>query len=397
MLRRQCPVKPVYSAQFIRLISSDRRQTSFTDVTVSPAKQDKATQIPAWARPEPASDAKVVKLARSALSCRSTSHRSRRYGLKKVVGVYTELSKPRLTALVVLSTMSSYAIAPHALSVGGLAVLTVGTALCSASANSINMARERDYDRNMPRTCFRPVASNRLTREQALRFATLTGAAGVASLWFGTNSTVAALGAFNIILYGGAYTSLKRVSIVNTWVGAAVGAIPPLMGWAACASLADPAPWILAGLLFAWQFPHFMSLSYSIRDEYKNAGYVMSAWTDPLLTARVSLRYSVAMIPLCLSLSYIGVTDMWFCFDSSIVNGWLVYAAYEFWRQQRGIVKGTLILSEENDKKYSRKLFWASVIHLPAILLLAMIHKIGQWDWLSERIEKRKDRLATVA
>lgn len=327
-------------------------------------------EIPQWAKP---------------LSCQSPKPRKVPKPLwKQKFDAYFELTKPRLTALVVLSAMSSYALAPEGGSVISLAYLTLGTALCSASANSINQGREPEYDRLMTRTRKRPVASNRLQSKDAFAFATASGIAGVSILAGGTNAVVAGLGAANIGLYGGLYTSLKRKSISNTWVGAVVGAIPPLMGWATCSTLLTPGPWILALLLYSWQFPHFMSLSYSIADEYKQAGYVMSAWTNPLLTARVALRHSIAMFPICIGASYFGLTDNFFILDSSIINGWQAYAALKFYQQQKQLAKldPKIYKRSGEHKKYAKLLFWASVIHLPMILLLAMLHKKGRWDWL---------------
>lgn len=342
--------------------------------------------VPDWARP------KETGPVINALSCQPKPTGPQKSGNKPVSNLYLELSKPRLTWLVVLSTMSAYALAPNELSLVHLAFLTAGTALCSASANAINMGREGEFDRQMTRTRQRPVASQRLTSQQAFKFAAATGTLGTAALYYGVNPLVAALGFSNIALYGWLYTSLKRKHISNTWVGAVVGAIPPLMGWGACSSLADPGVWMLAGLLYSWQFPHFMSLSYSIADEYKNAGYIMSAWTDPLMSARVSLRHSVAMVPLCVGLWHFGVTDAWFILDSSIVNGWLIWTSYLFWKQQRDISKGLVkVDSAGKHKQYAKQLFWASVIHLPAVLVLAMIHKKGRWDWLFGQEDEEDD------
>lgn len=332
---------------------------------------------PEWARP------KSEETVLNALTCQTRPTGPTRSGLGVKYNLYLELSKPRLTWLVVLSTMSAYALAPNELSLLHLAFLTAGTALCSASANAINMGREGEFDRQMTRTRQRPVASERLTPTQAFQFAAISGTVGTSALYFGVSPLVAALGLSNIALYGWLYTSLKRKHISNTWVGAIVGAIPPLMGWGACSSLSDPGVWMLAGLLYSWQFPHFMSLSYSIADEYKNAGYVMSAWTDPLMSSRVSLRHSIAMVPLCVGLWYFGVTDAWFIIDSSIVNGWLIWTSFLFWKQQRDISNGLATVDPAGKhKQYARQLFWASVIHLPAVLVLAMIHKKGRWDWL---------------
>jgi protoheme IX farnesyltransferase len=297
--------------------------------------------------------------------------------------------------------MSSYALTPYDATLSQLMFLTLGTTLTSGAANAINMGREHIYDGLMTRTRARPVVRKLITPNDAFAFAGVSGTLGVAALYFGVNPTVALLGGANIALYSGLYTTLKRRSITNTWVGAVVGAVPPLMGWAASSSLSDPGAWFLAGLLYAWQFPHFNALSYSIRDEYRRAGYVMTAWTSPALNARVALRYSIAMFPLCIGLSYFGVTDWVFALDSSIVNGWLTYQAYKFWLEHRNspnVARHNGQLLDPNYKfsssssgsagsggasnGFARKLFWGSVIHLPAVLVLAMMHKKGQWDWL---------------
>ncbi|KAM9887669.1 hypothetical protein OXX69_013267, partial [Metschnikowia pulcherrima] len=161
----------------------------------------------------------------------------------------------------------------------------------------------------MSRTSTRPVVTGKVSPKQAFLFASSTGILGTLVLYAGVNTTVALLGLLNIGLYGWIYTSLKRYSIVNTWVGAIVGAIPPLMGWAASTSLTHPGGWCLAALLYAWQFPHFNALSHNVADQYKGAGYVMTAAENPKLNARVALRYSILMLPICVGLSYFEVTD----------------------------------------------------------------------------------------
>jgi len=161
----------------------------------------------------------------------------------------------------------------------------------------------------------------------------------------------------NIVLYAGAYTPLKRVSVVNTWIGAIVGGIPPLMGWAAAAGQsathgdgrAAPGRSRTSGLgysarftIFAWQFPHFMSLSWPIREEYKNAGYKMLSWVNPARNGRVALRYSLLFFPICIGLCYTGITEWSFAVASAPVNIWLVKEAVRFWKLEghKGSAKG---------------------------------------------------------
>lgn len=305
--------------------------------------------------------------------------------LRQFIKPYIKLTKPNLTILVTLSSICSYALSPCSVSLPELGFLSLGTMLCSGAANAINMGREPEFDKKMPRTANRPVVRDILTSEQAYKFAGLTGSTGVAMLLLGVNETVALLGFINIVLYSWIYTSLKRISIINTWAGAVVGAIPPLMGWAASTTLNHPGAWCLAGLLYAWQFPHFNALSHNVAEQYKSAGYVMTAAENPKLNARVSLRYSLLMFPICFGLSYFDITDWVFQVDSAILNSWLALLAYKFWYQQTKNYSSKLAPTTEGINManiHARKLFWGSVWHLPGVLILAMLHKKDQWDRL---------------
>ncbi|KAF2454235.1 protoheme IX farnesyltransferase [Lineolata rhizophorae] len=342
----------------------------------------------------------------STLSSRLPTHSIRRF-----LATYLSLSKPRLTFMIVLTATAAYALYPvpallspsttaaPSLSTATLVFLTTGTALASASANALNMLAEPAHDAKMSRTRNRPLVRGLVGPAGALAFAVATGVAGVVALYLGVNPTTAALGAANIVLYAGVYTPLKRVSVLNTWIGAVVGGIPPLMGWTAAAGqyatggseyggsggdggeAAAPwwrssellfgqdaaGGWLLAALLFAWQFPHFNALSYTIRDEYRNAGYRMLAWTNPARNARVALRYALLMVPICVGFGLAGVTDWGFVATSAAPNAWLVAQAGRFWYY--GGTKGS-----------ARGLFWASVWHLPIVLVMAMAWKKGMWE-----------------
>ncbi|GAW23318.1 hypothetical protein ANO14919_128740 [Xylariales sp. No.14919] len=330
--------------------------------------------------------------ASSVLTTESTKQTS---AFRRQLSLYLSLSKPRLTVLVVLTAMAPYALYPvpdfispsigldtPSLSPLTLAFLTIGTTLCSASANALNMLYEPQWDAIMSRTRNRPLVRGLLSQRKALAFALLAAVAGVGGLYFGVNPTVAFLGFANIALYAGVYTPLKRVSWLNTWVGAVVGGIPPLMGWAAAAGeyatgdgsfqelLLTPEAvggWLFAALLFAWQFSHFMALSWSIREEYKAAGHRMLCWINPARNARVALRYSIAFFPICIGLCAAGVTEWSFAVTSIPVNVWLVRQAVQFHRH-------------EGFKGSARGLFWASVWHLPAIMVLALTQKKDMWS-----------------
>ncbi|KAK8195836.1 Protoheme IX farnesyltransferase, mitochondrial [Zalaria obscura] len=334
--------------------------------------------------------------------------------IRRRAAAYFALTKPRLAFLIVLTTTGAYSLYPvpsllstsatHTPSLSALTLLflTTGTFATVACANTINMLLEPAHDAKMSRTRNRPLVRGLIKTRGAVGFAILSAVVGCGILYWGVNPTTAALGAGNIVLYGFIYTPLKRISILNTWVGAIVGAIPPLMGWCAAGgqyatSFASPsalAPtglqgfleeskallfgedavggWLLAALLFAWQFPHFNALSHPIRHEYFNAGYRMMVSYYPRLNTRVALRYSVLMFPICFGLTWCGVTDRGFVVTSSIINGWMLKEAWKFWRSGGG--------ETAQAAKTARGLFWASVWHLPIVLVLAMVHKKGLWD-----------------
>lgn len=324
-----------------------------------------------------------------------TSSKLPQRSFKRVFTTYLSLSKPRLSFLIVLTATAAYSLypvpgllAPAATATPSLSTLTLffltsGTALCSASANAFNMLMEPEHDAKMSRTRNRPLVRKLISTRGATVFAIACGVLGTGALYYGVNPTTAFLGFTNIVLYAGCYTPLKRMHVINTWIGAIIGGIPPLMGWTAAAGQCahdgtwqellfgegSAGGWLCAALLFAWQFPHFNSLSWSIRDEYKHAGYRMLAWVNPAQNGRVALRYAILMFPVCIGLSYCGVTDWSFIATSSVVNGWMAWKAVEFWREQGH--KGT-----------ARGLFWASVWHLPIVLVLAMAQKKG----LGERV-----------
>jgi heme o synthase len=339
--------------------------------------------------------------------------------LKRTMSTYLALSKPRLAFLIVLTTTASYSIYPvpallstsvtdaPSLSTLTLAFLTSGTFLTIASANTLNMLFESAHDAKMSRTKNRPLVRGLISNRAALLFAILTGVIGTSILWYGVNPTTAMLGAGNLALYAFVYTPLKRIHPVNTWVGAIVGGVPPLMGWCAAASqysVTDSSAatwesifaeskellfteqakggWLIAALLFAWQFPHFFALSHGVRKEYAGAGYKMLTSSNTAMASRVTLRYSLAMFPICAGLTYYEITDTAFFATSSVVNAWMLREALRFWRYA-------------GEKGSARALFWASVWQMPIVLVLAMVQKRGLWErlWRSVNGEDEVEEL----
>lgn len=323
--------------------------------------------------------------------------RTEALSVRRLLKAYTELSKMRLTVLNVLAAMSAVAVSPLPTSVPVLLATAIGTTLCSASANTLNQIQEVPFDAQMARTRMRPLVRRAISPLHATGFALVTGIAGPAILWTMVNPTVALLGAGNIALYAGAYTWLKRKSIVNTWVGALVGAVPPLMGWSAGgghllpssahpveiflpsflssvpldATLVDNplAPLALSILLFCWQFPHFMSIAHFQRESYAQGGYRMLSVLSPTKNALVSLRHALLLIPVCsILIPLSGITTWTFAAVSLVPNLIAAEAAWSFWRQV--------------SDKQARRVFQHSLWYLPVMLGLMMICKRGL-DWSS--------------
>jgi heme o synthase len=232
-----------------------------------------------------------------------------------------------------------------------------------ASANTFNQILEIKHDAKMSRTNNRPLVKSRISKTHALNFGLITGAFGPMLLYSDVTLLPAFLGCSNILLYALIYTPLKRYSTWNTFVGSIVGAIPPLIGYTALSHSIDANSLLLASILFTWQFPHFNALSHSIRHEYQKAGYHMLASKNPQLNASIAFLTSMSLIPICVGMSLNGLTDNLFMLTSMGPNLWMSYWAYKFWRQK-----------EQRDKN-AKRLFYASLFHLPMIILLMMYHK----------------------
>ncbi|XP_070249043.1 protoheme IX farnesyltransferase, mitochondrial [Myotis yumanensis] len=276
-------------------------------------------------------------------------------------GILARLSKIKLTALVVSTTSAGFALAPGPFDLSCFLLTSVGTGLASCAANSINQFFEVPFDSNMNRTKNRPLVRGQISPLLAVTFAACCAVPGVALLTWGVNPLTGALGLFNIFLYTCCYTPLKRVSIANTWVGAVVGAIPPVMGWTAATGSLDAGAFLLGGILYSWQFPHFNALSWGLREDYSRGGYCMMSVTHPALCRRVALRHCLALLALSAAAPALGVTTWTFPVIALPINLYISYLGFRFYR--------------DADRKSSRKLFFCSLWHLPLLLLLMLTCK----------------------
>ncbi|XP_037611416.1 protoheme IX farnesyltransferase, mitochondrial [Sebastes umbrosus] len=280
--------------------------------------------------------------------------------------VYAKLAKIKLTALVVTSAAAGFAMAPVPFDPLIFFVSLLGTGLASCTANSINQYFEVPFDSNMNRTKNRPLVRGQISPLHAVSFALACGIPGVALLTLAVNPLTGFLGALNIFLYTCCYTPLKRLSITNTWVGAVVGAIPPIMGWTAATGCLDLGALLMGGFLFCWQFPHFNALSWNLREDYSRGGYRMMSVTHPGMCKRVALRHSLGLIGLSTVAPVLDVTTWTFPVISLPINLYISYLAFRFYRK--------------GDRSSARKLFFCSLWHLPMLLLLALTCKKPRRD-----------------
>ncbi len=274
-----------------------------------------------------------------------------------------ELSKPRITQLVVLTAAAGYYLGSRGPFRLGIFLATLaGTALVAAGTNAMNMIREKDIDARMRRTRSRPLPAGRVSPRAATLFAVAAATLGLVVLGWWVNLLTAALAALTLASYVWAYTSLKRRSTLNTLVGAVPGALPVLGGWTGAGGSLDPAAWALFWTLFLWQLPHFLALAWMYREDYRTAQLRMLSVedVDGRRTARMAFLYAVALVPVSLLPSLLGVTRVMY-FAGALVLG-LGYA-------------GTSLLMLRDPDRRAWWLFVASIIYLPALLTLAVLDK----------------------
>jgi protoheme IX farnesyltransferase len=311
-----------------------------------------------------------VKIPRS-LDGNKLEWKSSQIDFRQLPNFYLMLAKSRLTLLVCITASAGYGLAPGAFEPSAFILTTLGTAAFSAAANSVNQIMEVPFDSQMNRTKNRVLVRGNLSTLHAACFAAVMTGAGWGMLYSFVNPLAATLGLANLVLYTCVYTPMKRVSIVNTWIGSVVGAIPPLIGWAGCCGELDAGALILAGILFTWQFPHFNALSWNLRPDYSKAGYRMMSVTHPDLSRRVALRYSAATIAVCTAAPLLEVTSWAFAADSLPLNLYLTYLAWKFYQKA--------------DSNTSRKLFRFTLIHLPLLMTLMCISKTRKKSDVTEQ------------
>jgi protoheme IX farnesyltransferase len=280
---------------------------------------------------------------------------------------YSQLSKARLSTMVLITTAVGYMLAPwvNAETGGwrGLLWTIVGTGFLAAAASAFNQVMEIERDGMMDRTKKRPLPSGRISLLHGFLFGFVCMVIGAGVLVEMTTPLTAGLGLFTVVLYALVYTPLKSRTSLNTIVGAVVGAIPPMMGWAAAEggmSLSGGA-WLMGCILFIWQIPHFLALAWLYRGDYVKGGYRMLPVIDPSgrLTCRLIVVYSMALLPLGPAAMIMGITG-WVSAVFSVVLGAVMVAA-------------ALNLSKNKTRDNARKVFLLSVVYLPLLMLMMVM------------------------
>jgi protoheme IX farnesyltransferase len=225
---------------------------------------------------------------------------------------YIALTKPGITRHVCVTAAAGFYLGTEGrLAWGTLAALLAGTALVSGGTNALNQWWERDVDARMPRTATRPLAAGRLDPGHAALFALAIGFGGVALLWWAVNPLTAVIAAATLASYVLAYTPLKKRTTLNTLVGCVPGALPILGGWTAATGSFGPGAWALFAVMYLWQIPHTLALTWMYRADYRLGGLMMPGRDDEsgTPTAAKSIAWTVVLVAASLALTPLGVTS----------------------------------------------------------------------------------------
>src|SRR3989441_2752370 len=287
-----------------------------------------------------------------------------RLSARERLSAYAELTKPRITFLIVLTAAAGFALAsPGRVDYAALSSAMVGIALLSSGIATLNQYMERDLDALMRRTADRPLPSGKLLPWEALLFG--AGLTVLAEIYLAVlvNPLSAVLGLTVIAGYLFAYTPLKTKTTLSTMVGAFPGAVPPLIGWAAARGSISIEAWVLFAILFLWQFPHFLAIAWMYREDYGRAGILMLPVVEPegRVTGQQIVVYTVMLVPVSLLPTLLGISGKVYLWGAVVLGLLFLYssirAAFSQSRQQ------------------ARRLLLASVLYLPLLFILMVLDR----------------------
>ena len=279
--------------------------------------------------------------------------------------VFSDLIKMRLTCLVLLTTLVGYYIgSPGDLNWWRLFHTMLGTALVASGAAALNQLMERDLDAKMRRTERRPLPSGRMQPNTVLLVGTACGVVGLIYLGLAVNQLTGLLGAVTLGSYLFIYTPLKRVTTLNTIIGASPGALPPLMGWTAARNEISAGGWALFAILFFWQLPHFLAIAWIYRDEYAKAGFVMLPIVDRdgRRTGSQAVSHTLGLLPISLAPFVLQLAGPVYLVGAVVLGGAYLWYAWSF--------------SRDLSVARARRLFFVSILYLPLLLSVMVMDKI---------------------
>lgn len=283
--------------------------------------------------------------------------------LGEKAAAYLELTKPRITLMVVLTALAGFCLASR----GGINFLqflhtAIGLTLLSSGISTLNQFLERDSDGQMRRTQNRPLPAGRLSAAAAAWFGGVVSLAGLAYLTFVLNPLSGAWGFAALLSYVFVYTPLKRRTTLCTFIGAFPGALPPLIGWTAATNEMSVGTFVLFGILFLWQFPHFHSIAMLYADDYARAEIKMLPVVerDWRRTAREIVLYAGALLPVSLLPTLLGISGKVYFIGALILGVWFLYVSTK--------------TAQAKTKAESRTLLKASVLYLPLLYILMVLN-----------------------
>jgi len=283
---------------------------------------------------------------------------------KARVAAYFELTKPRITFLIMLTSAAGFALASRGpVDYALLAHALIGIGLLSSGIGTLNQFIERDLDGLMRRTSDRPLPSGRLLPIEALWFGVLLTAGAEVYLAALVNTLTSLLGLFVIAGYLFVYTPLKTRTSLSTAIGAFPGAMPPLMGWTAAVGEIDIVAWVLFAILFLWQFPHFLSIAWMYREDYGRAGIRMLPVVEPdgRVTGQQIILYALMLVPVSLLPTVLGISGKLYLV-AAFALGVLFLASS---------IRAALSKSNQ----HARQLLLASVLYLPLLFGVMVLNR----------------------
>ena len=281
---------------------------------------------------------------------------------KSKFSAFIELTKPRITILILISTALGYYLAESAMiNYLNFFYTILGTAILSGGAGTINHCIERDLDMLMDRTKSRAIPTGLISIKNAFNFGLSQSIIGFAILWVFVNQLTAILGLATILLYLFVYTPLKKITWLNTTIGAIPGAMPALGGWAASANELSPNAWILFAILFLWQHPHFYAIAIMCKDDYERAGFKMLPVIEKEnhRTNRQIIWHAFLLIPVSLYFVVTGALGIFYFWGALLLG--IVYLI------------SSIPLLKESSIKNAKLLLRTSVAYLPLLLIIILI------------------------